>query len=222
MSYATNRSVEGDKLTGFLQHTLGGVAESYMLNLSELSCLKEEKHQREQLGLKQDLKAKDNELAALRKKLEKAEANLVLANTKNREIQEKVKRLPELEKQLSNKENELKEVKKESVALEKSLAVAATKIKDMEDAVSKLLSKVVIPKKMVGHFMLKDPKFRGKIEEWGCREGALIKKNNHNVVKVNSAWLGFGVNGFIVSKLKQEGDNVVSPLMHVAKYVKLD
>ena len=99
---------------------------------------------------------------------------------------------------------------------------ATTKIKDMEDAVSKLLSKVAIPKKMVGHFMLKDPKFRGKIEEWGCREGALIKKNNHNVVKVNSAWLGFGVNGFIVSKLKQEGDNVVSPLMHVAKYVKLD
>ena len=82
MSYATNRSVESDKLTGFLQHTLGGVAESYMLNLSELSCIKEEKHQREQLSLKQDLKAKDNELAALSKKLEKVEADLVLANTK--------------------------------------------------------------------------------------------------------------------------------------------
>ena len=222
MSCATNRPVDGDKLTQFLQQTLGTLAEGYVVSLAELSSLKEPRHQKELLNLKVDLKAKDDELAALRKKLEKAEANLVLANTKNREIQEKVKRLPELEKQLSNKENELKEVKKESVALEKSLAVAATKIKDMEDAVSKLLSKVVIPKKMVGHFMLKDPKFRGKIEEWGCREGALIKKNNHDVVKVNSAWLGFGVNGFIVSKLKQEGDNVVSPLMHVAKYVKLD
>ena len=155
-------------------------------------------------------------------KLEKVEADLVLANAKNREIQEKNKRLPELEKRLSNKENELKDVKKESIAFEKSLDVATTKIKEMEDAVSKLLSKVVIPKKMVGHFMLKDPKFRGRIEGWGCREGGLIKKNNHNVIRVNSAWLGFGVNGFIISKLKKEGDSVLSPLMHVAKYVKLD
>lgn len=222
MSHTTSRSVGSDKLAGFLQLTLGTLAEGYVVSLAELNCLKEEKSQREQLSLKQDLKAKDNELAAIRKKLEKVEADLVLANAKNREIQEKNKRLPELEKRLSNKENELKDVKKESIAFEKSLDVATTKIKEMEDAVSKLLSKVVIPKKMVGHFMLKDPKFRGRIEGWGCREGGLIKKNNHNVIRVNSAWLGFGVNGFIISKLKKEGDSVLSPLMHVAKYVKLD
>jgi hypothetical protein len=99
---------------------------------------------------------------------------------------------------------------------------ATTKIKDMEDAVSKLLSKVVIPSTMIEHLTLKDPNFHVKIEKWGCREGGLIRKNHYDAVKVNSAWLGFGVNGFIVSKLKQEGDNVVSPLMHVAKYVKLD
>ncbi len=100
MSCATNRPVEGDKLTQFLQQTLGTLAEGYVVSLAELSSLKEPRHQKELLNLKVDLKAKDNELAALRKKLEKAEADLVLANTKIRELLEKNKRLPELEKQL--------------------------------------------------------------------------------------------------------------------------
>ena len=142
--------------------------------MSELSC-KEEKHQREQLGLKQDLKAKDNELAALRKKLEKAEANLVLANTK---------------------------------------------IKDMEDAVSKLLSKVTIPNAMVGHMTLGDPSI-GKIVMWGCREGGLISSNHYDVVRVNSDWLGWEINGILISHLKKEGENVLEG-EQIAKYVDLD
>lgn len=51
MSYSTNRSVEGDKLTQFLQQTLGALAEGYVVSLAELSCLKEEKNQRDQKQL---------------------------------------------------------------------------------------------------------------------------------------------------------------------------
>ena len=106
MSHTTSRSVGGDKLAVFLQQTLGTLAEGYVVSLAQLNCLKEEKHQKEQLSLKEELKAKDkisfgleeqlrkkdNELAAVRKKLEKAEADLVLANKSNREMQERNKR----------------------------------------------------------------------------------------------------------------------------------
>ena len=210
-------------LTNFLSMTIGRDIDGYVANLGELSCLKDAKHQKELLSLKQDLKAndkdlsgleeqlrkKDNELAAVRKNLEKAEADLVLANKSNREMQERNKR-------------ELTEAQKTNAEVKDSLVSATTKIKDMEDAVCKLLSKVNIPSTMIGHLMLKDPNFQGKIEKWGCREGGLIKKNHYDVVRVNSAWLGWSFNGFIISKLKQEGDNVVNPRMHIAKYVNLD
>ena len=127
MSHTTSRSVGGDKLAVFLQQTLGTLAEGYVVSLAQLNCLKEEKHQKEQLSLKEELKAKDkisfgleeqlrkkdNELAAIRKKQKKVEADLVLANTKNLELVEKNKRLPELEKQLREQESMLtKTIKK--------------------------------------------------------------------------------------------------------------
>ena len=102
MSHTTSRSVGGDKLAVFLQQTLGTLAEGYVVSLAELSSLKEPRYQKELLSLKEELKAKDDEFAGLRKKLEKAEADLVLANTKVRESLEKNKRLPELEKQLQS------------------------------------------------------------------------------------------------------------------------
>ena len=56
MSCATNRPVDGDKLTQFLQQTLGTLAEGYVVSLAELSSLKEPRHQKELLNLKEDLK----------------------------------------------------------------------------------------------------------------------------------------------------------------------
>jgi hypothetical protein len=94
MSCATNRPVDGDKLTQFLQQTLGTLAEGYVVSLAELSSLKEPRHQKELLNLKVDLKAKDDELAALRKKLEKAEAELASMVAKQTQVQ-KPKLLPE-------------------------------------------------------------------------------------------------------------------------------
>ena len=113
MSCATNRPVGGDKLTEFLQQTLGALAEGYVVSLAELSSLKEPRHQKELLNLKEDLKAKDkalfcveeqlrkkdNELVVLRKKLKTVEADLMLSNTKNRKMQSDTNRLLELEAQ---------------------------------------------------------------------------------------------------------------------------
>ena len=142
--------------------------------MAELSCLKEEKYKNEQLSLKQDLIAKDNELADLSKKLEEAEAALVLANTK---------------------------------------------IKDMEDAVSKLLSKVAIPNAMIKYMVISTQQMEC-LERWGCREGGLIKPDNYDVLKSNSVWLGWRINGFLMARLKNEGDFVLSE-ERVAKYVDL-
>jgi hypothetical protein len=163
-----------NNLAVFLQQTLGVLTESYMVSVAELSCLKEEKYKNEQLSLKQDLIAKDNKLADLSKKLEEAEAALVLANTK---------------------------------------------IKDMEDAVSKLLSKVTIPSTMIRGLTIRN--HLGKIEKWGCREGGLMRSDDCDVIKVNSGWLGWGINGFLISKLKTEIDDVLEG-ERVAIYVNLD
>ena len=177
MSHTTSRSVGGDKLAVFLQQTLGTLAEGYVVSLAELSYFKEERHQKELLNLKQDLKVKDNELTALRKKLEKAEADLVLT---------------------------------------------ATKITDMEDAVSKLLSKVTIPRAMIGHMILGESSSMELIDKWGCREGGLIRPDHDDVVKVDSDWLGWNINGFLMSKLKKEGESVLKEGEQIAKYVNLD
>ena len=110
MSCATNRPVGGDKLTEFLQQTLGALAEGYVVSLAELSSLKEPRHQKELLNLKEDLNSqmqrvidgnldKDNELVVLRKKLKTVEVDLMLANTKNRKMQSDTNRLLELEAQ---------------------------------------------------------------------------------------------------------------------------
>jgi hypothetical protein len=169
------RQLDGENnLAVFLQQTLGVLAESYMVIVAELSCLKEEKYKNEQLSLKQDLIAKDNELADLSKKLEEAEAALVLANTK---------------------------------------------IKDMEDAVSKLLSKVAIPNAMIKYMVISTQQMEC-LERWGCREGGLIKPDNYDVLKSNSVWLGWRINGFLMARLKNEGDFVLSE-ERVAKYVDL-
>ena len=89
----------------------------------------------------------------------------------------------------------------------------------MENAVSKLLSKVTIPSKMIKGMTLRN--HLGKIEKWGCREGGLMKSDDYDVIKVDSDWLGWGCYGFLISKLKKEGDNVLIT-EQVAKYVDLD
>ncbi|MEN9449745.1 MAG: hypothetical protein RJA83_359 [Pseudomonadota bacterium] len=189
MTHEKARQLDNENnLAVFLQQTLGVLAESYMVSVAELSCLKEEKYKNEQLSLKQDLLAKDralfsveeqlrkndNELAALSKKLEEAEADLMLANTK---------------------------------------------IKDMEDAVSKLLSKVAIPNAMIKYMVISTQQMEC-LERWGCREGGLIKPDNYDVLKSNSVWLGWRINGFLMARLKNEGDFVLSE-ERVAKYVDL-
>ncbi len=170
------------------------MAEGYVVSLAELSSIKDSLYQKERLALKQDLKAKDNELAVLRKKLEQVEAEL--ASTK----------LCDLQKLLSDKESALKE--------------ANAKIGDMEDAVNKLLSKVMIPDAMVKYMVIRTQQ-RECLEEWGCREGGLIKPNTYDVLKTDLDWLGWSVNGFVMSKLKNAGDFVDNE-DRVAKYVDLD
>lgn len=194
MSENVNILVLNDKVSQFLQHTLGNLAEGYVVSLAELSSIKDSIYQKERLALKQDLKAKDNELAVLRKKLEQAEAEL--ASTK----------LCDLQKLLSDKESALKE--------------ANAKIGDMEDAVNKLLSKVMIPGAMIKYMVIRTQQ-RECLEEWGCREGGLIKPNTYDVLKTDLDWLGWSVNGFIMSKLKNAGDFVDNE-DRVAKYVDLD
>lgn len=194
MSENVNVLVLNDKVSQFLQHTLGNLAEGYVVSLAELSSIKDSLYQKERLALKQDLKAKDNELAVLRKKLEQAEAEL--ASTK----------LCDLQKLLSDKESALKE--------------ANAKIGDMEDAVNKLLSKVIIPDAMIKYMVIRTQQ-RECLEEWGCREGGLIKPNTYDVLKTDFDWLGWSVNGFVMSKLKNAGDFVDNEDI-VAKYVDLD
>lgn len=194
MSENVNVLVLNDKVSQFLQHTLGNLAEGYVVSLAELSSIKDSLYQKERLALKQDLKAKDNELAVLRKKLEQAEAEL--ASTK----------LCDLQKLLSDKESALKE--------------ANAKIGDMEDAVNKLLSKVIIPDAMIKYMVIRTQQ-RECLEEWGCREGGLIKPNTYDVLKTDLDWLGWSVNGFVMSKLKNAGDFVDNEDI-VAKYVDLD
>jgi hypothetical protein len=233
MSHTTSRSVGGDKLAVFLQQTLGTLAEGYVVSLAQLNCLKEERHQKEQLSLKEELKAKDkvsfgleeqlrkkdNELAAIRKKQKKVEADLVLANTKNLELVEKNMRLPELEKQLREQESMLTKTIKKIVETEELFDLASSKLKDMEDAVSKLLSKVTIPSTLIGYLSIGQR--LGRIEEWHCREGGLLRPNHYDVIKVNSGLLGWSVNGFLMSKLKKEGDDALED-DQIAKYVNLD
>ncbi len=194
MSENVNVLVLNDKVSQFLQHTLGNLAEGYVVSLAELSSIKDSLYQKERLALKQDLKAKDNELAVLRKKLEQVEAEL--ASTK----------LCDLQKLLSDKESALKE--------------ANAKIGDMEDAVNKLLSKVMIPDAMIKYMVIRTQQ-RECLEEWGCREGGLIKPNTYDVLKTDLDWLGWSVNGFVMSKLKNAGDFVDNE-DRVAKYVDLD
>lgn len=140
MKGTTSRSLGSDRLTGFLQQTLGVLVEGYVVSLAELHCIKEERHQKEQLSLKQNLKVKDkvlsgleeqirekdNELAVVRKKLEKAEAHLMLANAKNQEMQNEKNRLLELEEQAESKrlEDELK--KKDSELMARKVKVMNT------------------------------------------------------------------------------------------------
>jgi chromosome segregation ATPase len=224
------------QLSNFLSMTIGSTVDSHMANLAkkqqesakkiaavedELWLAQQEKNKLEQQIKERDkritdlgvqLCQKDNELVVLRKKLETVEADLALANKSNREMAELIQ----------DATDTLRESREVLQYTTERFGSATTKIKDMEDAVSKLLSKVAIPNAMIEYLMLKDPNFHGKIEQWGCREGGLIRKNHYDVVKVNSAWLGFGVNGFIISKLKQESDNVVNSHMQIAKYVKLD
>lgn len=194
MSENVNAFVLDDKGSQFLQHTLGNLAERYVVSLAELSSIKDSIYQKERLALKQDLKAKDNELEVLQKKLEQAEIELASAKLSN------------LQTRLNDTESALKKAK--------------AKIGDMEDAVSKLLSKVMIPDAMI-KFMVIRTQQREYIEEWGCREGGLIKPNTYDVLKTDLDWLGWSINGFLMSKLKDEGDFVDND-DKVAKYVDLD
>ena len=194
MSENVSVFVLDDKVSQFLQHTLGNLAEGYVVSLAELSAVKDSIYHKERFVLKQDLKAKDNELAVLRQKLEQAEA--ALASTK----------LCDSQKLLSDKESALKE--------------ANTKIIDMEDAVNKLLSKVMIPDTMIKYMVIRTQQ-RECLEEWGCREGGLIKPNTYDVLKTNLDWLGWSINGFLMSKLKNAGDFVDNE-DRVAKYIDLD
>lgn len=194
MSQNINLFVEGDKMSQFLQHTLGNLAEGYVVSLAELSSIKNSIHQKERVSLKQCLTEKDKELAILRQKLEQAETELASVT------------LFDLQKLLSEKENALK--------------AANAKIRDMEDAVSKLLSKVMIPDTMIKYMVIHTQQ-RECLEEWGCREGGLIKPNTYDVLKTNLDWLGWSINGFLMSKLKNSGDFVDNE-DKVAKYIDLD
>ena len=138
MSENVNAFVLDDKGSQFLQHTLGNLAEGYVVSLAELSSIKDCIYQKERLALKQDLKAKDNELEVLQKKLEQAEIELASAKLSN------------LQTSLNDTESALKK--------------ANAKIGDMEDAVSKLLSKVMIPDAMI-KFMVIRTQQREYIEE---------------------------------------------------------
>jgi hypothetical protein len=60
------------------------------------------------------------------------------------------------------------------------------------------------------------------IDKWGCREGGLIRPDHDDVVKVDSDWLGWNINGFLMSKLKKEGESVLEEGEQIAKYVSLD
>lgn len=194
MSENVSVFVLDDKVSQFLQHTLGNLAEGYVVSLAELSAVKDSIYHKERFVLKQDLKAKDNELAVLRQKLEQAEAALAS------------RKLCDSQKLLSDKESALKE--------------ANTKIIDMEDAVNKLLSKVMIPDTMIKYMVIRTQQ-RECLEEWGCREGGLIKPNTYDVLKTNLDWLGWSINGFLMSKLKNAGDFVDNE-DRVAKYIDLD
>jgi hypothetical protein len=164
------------------------------------------------------LRQKDNELAVVRKKLEKTEADLALANKSNREMKEREKQHSEL---IQDASDAVREGQKALEYIRELLDSATTKIKDMEDGVSKLLSKVTIPSTMI-KFLNIGTQHCGRIEEWGCREGGLIRPNHYDVVKVNSDWLGWSINGFIMSKLyNKEGDSVHDG-WPIAKYVNLD
>lgn len=110
MSDRVNSLVEGDKISQFLQHTLGNLAEGYVVSLAELSAVKDSIHQKERLVLKQNLTEKDKELAALKSQLQQAETALILASSFNRELLEN---------------NSIKD---------KALAEANAKIRGMEDA----------------------------------------------------------------------------------------
>ncbi|HMU87860.1 MAG TPA: hypothetical protein PKC11_09575 [Agitococcus sp.] len=59
------------------------------------------------------------------------------------------------------------------------------------------------------------------IKQWACREGGLIKPNTYDVLKTNLDWLGWSINGFLMSKLKSAGDFVVNK-DRVAKYIDVD
>ena len=138
------------QLTSFLGMTIGSALDDYMSNLANkyqeseqktaaieenLLLVKQEKNKFDQLIKERDkrildlgvqLRQKDNELAAVRKKLEKTEADLMLANTKTQEMQDDKNRLLELEEQAESKrlEDELK--KKDSELMARKVKVMNT------------------------------------------------------------------------------------------------
>jgi hypothetical protein len=50
----------------------------------------------------------------------------------------------------------------------------------------------------------------------------LIRPDHDDVVKVDSDWLGWNINGFLMSRLKKEGESVLKEGEQIAKYVNLD
>ncbi|MCB1657995.1 MAG: hypothetical protein KDI39_07190, partial [Pseudomonadales bacterium] len=173
MSKNVSEAVFDHKVSQFLQHTVGNLAEGYVVSLAELSAIKDRIHQQERLVLKQSLTEKDKELAALKSQLQQAETALILASSFNRELLEN---------------NSIKD---------KALAEANAKIKAMEDAVSKLLTKVIIPDSMIKYMVISTQKTEC-IKQWAYREGGLIKPNTYDVLKTNADWLGWSVNGFLM------------------------
>lgn len=220
MSDRVNSLVEGDKISQFLQHTLGNLAEGYVVSLAKLGAIKDSLNQKGRLTLKQDLNERIREVSVLNQKLIQLETNLVLANNTNHELLQKNKELFNLQKRLSDKELALTAANQELAVVKNALVEAITKITSMEDAVSKLLKKVTIPDAMIKYMIINTQKTEC-IEQWAYREGGLIKPNTYDVLKTDSDWMGWSINGFLMSKLKKEGDLVVNK-DRVAKYIDVD
>ena len=181
-------------ISEFLTHTLGGIAEGYVLALAELTSIKEQQNN------------------ALKTQLIQANESI---NTLNQQHQQALQTLQhqhglELNQVKQNNQKEIANIQQQ----------AQLKINVIEKGVAQLLAQVTIPQQNLINLFVSDSRGNCVIDKFLVNEGAYIESEQQLLTLTNGVSFHWGLTGFLYKKLKKHGDSF-QPNEHIMKFVKI-
>lgn len=181
-------------ISEFLTHTLGGIAEGYVLALAELTSIKEQQNK--------ELKAQLNQASES-------------INTLNQQHQQA---LQTLQHQHSLELNQVKQNNQKEIA--NIQQQAQHKINVIEKGVAQLLAQVTIPKQNLTDLIISSDRGSCVIDKFLINEGAYIESEQKLLTLTNGESLHWGLTGFLYKKLKKHGDSF-QPNEAIMKFVNI-